>query len=80
MDIWNYPSRTLCAVLDEARQCCKTANYSYLPGLLEEIQVLGNRMEAALEDAGTLENMRNQRKELEKEIKKLRKEKEVLEG
>lgn len=43
-------NRTMCDMLEEVRQCCKTGNYSYLPGLIEEIQSAGNRMEAALWD------------------------------
>jgi hypothetical protein len=44
------PSRYICDVLDEMRSCDKTKNYSYLPGLIEEAQVLANRMEAALDE------------------------------
>ena len=38
-------NRYLCTVLDEMRECVKTLNFSYLLGLIEEVQTLGNRME-----------------------------------
>ena len=44
------PYRTICDVLNEMRSCYKTRNFSYLPGLIEELQTMGNRMEAALEE------------------------------
>lgn len=46
----SYPNRYFCSVLDEMREAHKANNYSYFGGLIEELQVLGNRMEAALED------------------------------
>ena len=33
-----YISRTVCDVLHEIRKCDETKNYSYLLGLVEEIQ------------------------------------------
>ena len=75
----HYPNRTLCDVLEEVRKCIKTQNYSYLPGLVEEIQSLGNRMEAALEDANDLEHNKEQLRELKKEIKELETKKKDLE-
>ena len=65
------PNRTLCSVLDEMRKCCETGNYSYMPGLIEESQTLGNRMEAAIWDVHDLEQLRIQTKELKQEIKDL---------
>jgi hypothetical protein len=72
------PNRTICSIIEECRSCTKTGNYSYLPGLLEEIQSAANRMEAALWDQKDLERLREKRKELEAEIKQLKKEKQVL--
>lgn len=43
-------NRTLCGVLEEMRKAYETRNFSYLPGLIEEAQRMGNRMEAALSD------------------------------
>lgn len=47
---YSMPNRTMCDVLDEMRTCHKTRNYSYLLSLIEEVQVMGNRMEAHIED------------------------------
>jgi len=44
------PNRLLCDVLGEMRECVKTSNFSYLLGLIEEAQSLGNRMESKLYD------------------------------
>ncbi len=44
------PSRYICSILDEMRKCHETRNFAYLPGLIEEAQMLANRMEAALWD------------------------------
>jgi len=66
-----YPNRTLCDVLEEMRNAVKTMNFSYLPGLIEEAQSLGNRMEAALGDARDIATMSKQRSELRAEIKGL---------
>ena len=64
------PNRLLCAVLDEMRDCVKTTNFSYLPGLIEEAQSLGNRMEAKLYDIKDYERLRDDIKNLEKKKKK----------
>ena len=40
----------MCDVLREMRKCLKTNNFSYLGGLIEEAQSMGNRMEAGLEN------------------------------
>jgi len=72
------PNRTICAVFEEMRKCDKTRNYSYLIGLIEEAQSLANRMEAALWDQGDVKRARETLRELKKEIKDLREEKEIL--
>lgn len=38
------PNRTACDVLEAMRQCSKTGNFSYLPGLVEELQNITIRM------------------------------------
>lgn len=65
------PNRYLCDVLDEMRKCNETRNYSYLIGLIEEAQMLGNRMEAALEDKRDLASWRKKVSEEKAEYKKL---------
>ena len=64
-------NRTLCSVLEEARKCYETRNFSPLLGLIEEAQIMGNRMESALYDKNDLEAARN-------EIRKIRKQAKVL--
>jgi len=64
--------RTLCDVLDEMRKAYKTYNFSYLPGLIEEIQHLGNRMEAALEEGHQVEYYHAKAKEAEAEYKEVK--------
>lgn len=69
----SWPSRTLCEVLEEMRMCDTTKNYSYLKGLIEEVQTMGNRMEAALEDFKDLEHSHEQKSEAHKELKEINK-------
>jgi len=74
----SIPNRTLCNVLEEMRVAYKTRNFSYLLGLIEEAQVMGNRMEAGLWDQNDLETAREEVKRLNKIIEKLKKERESL--
>ena len=73
------PNRLLCAVLDEMRECVKTLNFSYLPGLIEEAQSLGNRMESHLYDIKDFNRLNKDIKDLKKEKKKLKEEVEEVE-
>ena len=68
------PSRFICTVLDEMRTCIKTLNFSYLESLIEEAQILANRMESSLDDVDCLERLRENVKDLETQKKSLRKE------
>lgn len=63
------PNRYLCTVLDEMRTCCKTSNFSYLMGLIEEAQVMGERMEAALYDKNDLNRARKEHEKLRESLK-----------
>jgi hypothetical protein len=65
------PNRYLCSVLDEMRECTKTLNFSYLLGLIEEAQTLGNRMEAKLYEIKDFERLHEDIRDLKKEKKKL---------
>lgn len=73
-----YPNRTMCAVLEEMRQCTKTRNYSYLLGLIEEVQHMGNRMESKLEDSKDGLRAYKEISKLKKEINLLEEKKEAL--
>ena len=78
-------NRYLCEVLDEMRALTKSMNFSMLSSLIEEVQVMGNRMEAGLSDISDFEKLhdditreKKELKDLQKEIKKLQEKKELL--
>ena len=77
--ISTWPNRTFCDTLDEMRQCFKTLNLTAIPGLIEECQTFGNRMEAALADQRDYKEMNEALHELKKEYKPLKEEVEKLE-
>lgn len=74
----SWPNRTACDVLEEMRKCHKTSNFSYLLGLIEEMQSIATRMEAKLEDFSEIESSHERKKEAEKEAKKVEKKLEEL--
>ncbi len=76
----SFPNRTMCEALREMRECYKTYNFAPIAGLIEEVQSMGNRMEAALSDKHDLGSARKRYKELKKEIVKLEREVEKLRG
>ena len=63
------PNRLLCDVLQEMRECVKTLNFSYLLGLVEEAQTIGNRMESKLYDVKDLERLHEEIRDLKKKKK-----------
>lgn len=71
-------NRSICAVFEEMRKAVKTLNFSYMLSLIEEAQSMANRMEAALADAKDIETMKDEKRELKKQIKALRKKKKKL--
>lgn len=66
-------SRLACDVLEELRTCHKTRNYAVVRGLVEELQAMFNRMEAALEnyssDYGSIRSLREDMREARKKEK-----------
>jgi len=72
--IYGGLNRTLCDVLKEMRNCVKTNNFSYLAGLIEEAQSMGNKMEAALADQSSATRAREVIKEAKKELRELKSE------
>ena len=66
------PNRLVCNVLDEMRECCKTRNFSYLDGLIEEVQTLVNRMEGKLLDNKELGELDERIREAKAELKRLK--------
>ncbi len=79
--------RYYCDVIDEMRISIKTLRFDVLPGLIEELQTMGSRMENGLYDKENYESLKddihdlkNQKKKLERDIKKLTEDKEDLES
>lgn len=64
----------MCEVLDEMRKCNELRNYSALLGLIEEVQIMGNRMESSLGEKRDIERMHEEWHEMKAKLKKLRKE------
>jgi hypothetical protein len=62
---WN---RTLCTVLEEMRKCYETRKFAPLPGLIEEAQIYGNRMEAKLADVHDYARLKRKYKALRKKL------------
>jgi len=65
------PNRTICDCLYEMRKAEETKNFSYLLGLIEEVQSLANRMEAALWTQHDITRLEKTKKQLKEEVKKL---------
>lgn len=65
------PNRLLCDVLDEMRKMYETRNFSGFLGLVEEMQVLANRMEAGLQDKRDYRHWHDKAKKEKEEYKKL---------
>lgn len=68
-----YPNRTLCDVLHAMRKAHEVSNYSYLTGLIEEAQHIGDIMEAGLGDKQDIKQLREERHDLKAQVKMLRK-------
>lgn len=73
-----WVNRTMCDVLDDMRKCHNTHNYAPLLALIEELQYMGNRMEAALEDKNDLQELNEEWHDLKKKVKKLRRKRAKL--
>jgi len=73
-----YSTRYLCDILTDMRKMHETHNYSYMSGLIEELQYRANRMEKAIEDLNDIKYQENRRTELKAEIKVLRAKKREL--
>mgnify|MGYP003112280205 CR=1 FL=1 len=67
-------NRYICTVLEEMRKCIETLNFSILPSLIEEAQILANRMEAKLMDVKDLDIVRDQIKQQKNVLKELKNE------
>ena len=67
----SYLNRTLCDVLSEMRKCFETYNFAPMASLIEEAQIMGNRMEAKLEELKDNSTLTDLRKQIKEDIKKL---------
>lgn len=83
---WIGYGRTMCSVLEEMRKCVQTLNFAPLPFLIEEVQMMGNRMEDALQLGKRIDDidkdfrlLKKARKELIKEVEELIKKRDKLE-
>lgn len=81
------PSRYVCSVLEEMRDTVKCLNVTtvgrskqFLPMLIEEVQTMVNRMEAALGEKWQYGSRTEELAKLKKEVRKLKKEKKELKG
>lgn len=77
---WYGLNRTYCdccsemrAILDNTNACLIENRGPMLRSLVEELQVYGNRMEAALEDLRDMEELHKDIKKKKKELKELKK-------
>jgi predicted RNase H-like nuclease (RuvC/YqgF family) len=64
-------NRYVCDVLREMRACHETHNYSILLSLIEEMQVLVNRMESGLSDVRDIRHLSEEVSKLKNEAKEL---------
>lgn len=84
IDSWIGPPRYACTVLDEMRVCLKHLNLAMFPSLIEELQIIVNRMETSLgteRDIITLtkdiHNLKDARKKIKKEVEELIKRRDI---
>lgn len=74
LDFWGFPSRTVCQCLTEMRDLYKTCNFGALPGLIEEVQMLANRMEAQLDTQYSYAELRDKIRKGKEELKQIKNE------
>ena len=72
-------NRYVCEVLDDMRTCTKTLNFALIPSLIEEVQLMVNRMEMALHDMKDLQLLKDNIVKKKEELEKLEKKIEKLE-
>jgi hypothetical protein len=73
-------NRTLCDVLEDMRRCYKIRNFSPMLALIEEAQMMGNSMEAAIGDKDSTRELREQYGVMRKKHKRLKRKLKVLEA
>ena len=75
---WFGNNRHVCDVLEDMRKCNESLNFSPIKGLIEEIQVMANRMESALRDQKDLVKLNSELSTARKAYKALEKEYKAL--
>lgn len=75
----NFSTRYICDILADMRECVKTLNFSYLSGLIEELQCRANRIEDSLSIYKNIDIFYPEKIiELKNEIRELRRERDKL--
>ena len=67
-----YSKTLACDVLRDMRKCCETLNFGPLPSLIEELQMIFNRMEGKLDQMKDVERLDKFLKERREELDLLR--------
>jgi hypothetical protein len=75
---WFGNNRHVCDVLSDMRKCTETLNFSPMMGLIEEAQVMANRMESALGDRKDLIDLNQELSKARKAYKELKREYKAL--
>ena len=80
-----YPNRYMCSALEEMRTILTKLDIhsidrykSLMAIMIEEVQTMGNRMEASLEDKGDVRKLTEKRAKLRREVEKLKAEVRLL--
>ncbi len=73
MSHFYFAPRVFCDLLEEMRVCFKTYNFGPIAGLIEEIQIIGNRMEAGLDASKSLVQITDEIALKKKELAKVQK-------
>jgi len=75
----NDPNRYLCDIFKDMRTSVEKLRIDMIPGLIEEAQIYGNRMEAKLDDQYDLKHLLEDKSRLKHEVQELLAKKETLE-
>jgi len=76
--VYSHPNRIMCTILEEMRDLFKTYNFAPLMSLIEEAQVVADRMESAIDMKRTMVELHKEMHELKQARNKLREECENL--
>ncbi len=75
---WFGNNRFICDALADMRKCAETLNFSPMMSLIEEIQIMANRMEAGLSDKKDLAKLGLEISSARQAYKKLKNEYKAL--